>query len=234
MLSSANMPNDEADFALLSEAWTDLQRRRLRRWDATLSAMVAEQDALRAQGRWRAGPADLLSIIGHARYELHHCAMLAWLLNPRAPHGLGLAFLERVLLRCCPELRLGRDLLQAATVDREVVRKHGRADLLVSVGNRLTLVVEVKVDHVERERQCDDLYADFHHDPGARFALLTPHGRAPVSASGAALRAFRRLSFRQVRADLRACLATIDLQSASLVAAGTLHCYLHTLDQEFP
>src|SRR5258708_1684856 len=72
-------------------------------WDRAYELMLEEQRGLMESGAWFRGRSDLLGVIGRARREVDHCAVLAWLLDPRMPHGLGVRFLRRFLKCCFPD-----------------------------------------------------------------------------------------------------------------------------------
>lgn len=118
-------------------------------------------------------------ILGIERRELSHAALLGWLLNPRADHGLGTVPLRSLLMiacglsgDCAPALDavdIDNLDLHSAQVDLEVaarVPESGRTrrlDLVVTVphgeGARAVLVVEYKVDASETEDQTVDYAA---------------------------------------------------------------------------
>jgi hypothetical protein len=92
----------------------------------------------------------------------------------------------------------------------------------------LTLVVENKVDAVEGWRQCDTLFERF---SGARFVFLTPTGRAPQTATGAAAPAFSVVRYCDLRTILeRALLDSVSDGPGRRVTED----YLRTLKKEFP
>ncbi|MCW5880829.1 MAG: PD-(D/E)XK nuclease family protein [Anaerolineae bacterium] len=194
-----------------------------------MARLSAEHDALVRDGRWVVGVDDILSIIGRSRHEAYHSAMLAWLLNPLAKHGMGAALLSRLLQRCGVEDGPSR---HRARVECEVVRGNTRADIVAFCPD-VTLIVENKVDAGEQERQCDRLYEHFGNEPGAVFLYLTPDGRPPQTATGAARDAWTVLRYRDLATMLAAILpqATTGELPAGLAAA---HNYLATLRREFP
>jgi hypothetical protein len=174
----------------------------------------------------------LLGVIGRGRREVDHCAIIAWLLDPNAPHRLGTRFLRRFLHRCRPDRTFGPEELALVRVRCEECREHSRADIVVRA-DRLTVVVEAKIDHVERPSQCDDLFRDYDEDSGAVFVFLTPHGSQPSTATGFATSAFVCLSFRDVRDDVRAVVADAGEAMSCSGARLSIECYLQTLDVEF-
>ncbi len=82
---------------ILQADWQQLLYEQLETWQYRFDNMVNEEQELRRQGQWISGPADLLSILSRSRRELDHCTILAWLMNPCAPHGLSCYFLTQLL-----------------------------------------------------------------------------------------------------------------------------------------
>jgi hypothetical protein len=227
---------DETAFATMSEEWQRAAKIHTETWEERFALMQSQQQALRDEGKWLSGPADFLSIIGRSRRETYHCAVLGWLMDPSAPHGLGTRPLAAFLGRAFPDVVFDPDDLARARVRTEVwrttTRPDGtevvrRADIVVMAPG-LYLVVEAKVDHREDEGQCDDLYTLFHAEDGARFVFLTPRAIAPRWATGPALRAFRCVGFHELRLDF-------DALKPSDTAPGrsTFESYLQTLRKEF-
>lgn len=200
-------------------------------WRAKLDAMAAQQASIVQAGHWTSEPADLLSIIGRDRWETFHCRILAWLMNPSAPHGLGPRFLHAFLKSLQPVVDVPPlSVLSLARPQVEVVRPKSRADLVIRVEG-LTLVVEAKVDALEHERQCDSLYGDWKASPCVVFVFLTPEGRKPDTASGGAKNDFRCSSFRALRRMLTEELAVAEQDPRPGLA--TAQSYLATLNKEF-
>ena len=150
-------------------------------WEDAFATMVAEEDALRAEGRWTRGPHDLLAIIGRRRSELTHNRMLAWFLDPAAAHGLGVAPLQ-ALLELLDVDAPAPETLARAYVQREVRREaRGRrtiADLLLDTED-LRVVFEIKVDAHEQNLQGDRLVEAFDGAGETVFVFLTLDGRSP-------------------------------------------------------
>lgn len=223
-----------ADFDVMDAEWQRIMSRpsfthaALSEWDADMGNLCREHDDLVRTGRWVVGPEDMLSIIGRARYEAHHSAMLAWLLDPLGKHGLGATLLAS-LLRLCgvvdrPDLHRARPAL-------EVQRSDTRADIVV-FATGATLVIENKVNAGEQERQCDRLYEHFGIDPGAVFLFLTPTGRAPDTATGTCRDVWVRLSYKDLMRQIDEALRNPE---ANAGASGRLTAmnYLMTLRREF-
>jgi hypothetical protein len=222
---------DGEQFRRVRDEWIELLDARRRavteRWCAGVDQLRSEYDALVSAGGWTRGPADFFSIVGLSRSEVHHSAMIAWLLDPATRHGLGDRFFQGILQACLPDER--GDVV-VRSVECEVSRGDTRADIIVW-GDHLTLVIENKVDAPEGFRQCDRLYARFGDEVDARFVLLSPSGRIPRTATGEAAEAFSAISYHQ----LAACLDRAIEQANSFNADGQAVAanYLRTIKEQF-
>lgn len=204
-------------------------------WKTRFAAMKDEMDAMWAAGQWFSGPDNLLAIIGRQRHETYHSAILAWLLDPGAPHGLFTSFLVAMFRRLWPETPVDAVELRGATTCTELAKEHCRADIVVWAAGLMN-VIEVKIDAGERGDQCNDYYRIFSKDShNVRFAFLTPGGRVPDSATeDDAAKAFRRWSFRHIREDLAAILKSPAMQTSTAHGLSAVRTYLQTLEVEFP
>lgn len=202
-------------------------------WKRCFHEFVERQQQLRASGQWISGPSDLLGVIGKSRRETYHSAVLAWLLDPGAPHGLSTRFLEAILKECRPKAAIGAESLASTVTECEVARSKSRADIVVW-SRDVTIVVEAKVDHVERPEQCDDLYADFREEQDALFVFLTPDGRKPKTATHEAADEFCTLSFRTIRSILHDTCENAGSDAAGSLGWHSVLSYLRTLEVEFP
>ena len=222
----------EANFTRLLAEWRGIAappRVDVGAWRRALEKMRDEENALREQGRWVHGREDVFGIIGIQRMEVLHSAIIAWLLDPCARHGLGTEFLSCVLDAAFPTAAF--EQLSAARIACEVTRADCRADIVISMPDD-TIIFENKVDAQESEGQCDILFEHFRVEPGARFVFLCPTSRRPVSATGEAKAAFVSLGYSDIRSALVAALAKTDADHARpgrLVAQN----YLITLQKEF-
>lgn len=222
----------EADFTHLLEEWRAIASTPaavVDGWDLAIEAIAHDEQRLRADGQWVHGRDDMFGVLKVERAEIRHSAMIAWLLDPCARHGLGTAFLERLLQRAFPEQAFG-DLLQARPTC-EVTRGDCRADIVVWM-NDATIVVENKVDAEESPRQCDILYERFIDNVGARFVFLTPTGRAPTTATGDATDAFAAIGYGDVRVALNAALGAVRT-TAPPWGRRAAEDYLRTLGRDF-
>ena len=112
-------------------------------------------------------------------------------------------------------------------------RNDREADLVVW-GEDFTLVIENKVDATEQPRQCDDLYANFKNEKAPTFLFLTPDGRKPRTATSPdALRAFRTLSWPEVRTMIETALNESRPVPAGALAVEVVRNYLRTLQEQF-
>jgi hypothetical protein len=214
------------------KATEHIAREDVRVWNSLFSKMCEKQESLMASGGWLHGPSDILSIIGRSRRELYHSDILAWLMDPNARHGLGAAFLMRVLNRVLPDQPFSVKDLQHTVVGREIARARCRADLVVWC-KAVTLVFEVKVDAVERENQCGDLYSDFCGEVGAQFIFLTPNGYPPRTTSAESEKSFIRMSFKHILTDLQSAISSRPNEFEHHEGYHTICTYFQTLQKEF-
>ncbi|MCP4307041.1 MAG: PD-(D/E)XK nuclease family protein [bacterium] len=227
----------------LAVEWSNLLDARARReraeaarvaaeWEPTLAALYHETQDLRAEGEWLVGRSDYLGVLGMARAEIRHSALIAWLLDPVGTHGLGTRFLEAILTRLFPDSPTTG--LESATPKCEVSRGNRRADIVVS-GSGFTLIIENKIDAPEDCNQCQDLYALFGEEPDARFVLLCKRREdgLPQSATGEAKEAFQILTYPELSTDLRKALRK-SADGRESPGRSVAEGYLRTLEKEFP
>jgi hypothetical protein len=132
---------------------------------------------------------NILEALGVVRRELSHSHFLAYLLDPRQPHGLGDTFATQLLQAILREHR-GRDLpvtpldfdlwdLGGMTVERE----WRNIDILLAhEGHRLVVLIENKIDTTEHSDQLQRYHEIVRERyPGWRLLALylTPTGEAP-------------------------------------------------------
>lgn len=194
-----------------------------------------EAGDLISAGRWTSGPPDLLSILGRQRHELTHSRVIGWLLNPTGSHELGRAFLCPLLDAVWPGealMRTGAVIVEtevtSAAFDPDGRLRESRADIVVR-GDRLTVVIENKLDAGEGHDQCERLYWGWAAEPGdTGWLFLTTTGRGPVTAtSDEARAAWRSLSYEQFR-DVLASALDRAASSPSIGRASAVQ-YLTTL-----
>jgi hypothetical protein len=230
-IDEEHMP-DEDQFARVLAAWTELRRAdrtSIAEWTRTIEVVRREERDLRARGAWVHGRDDFFGILGFHRAEVKHSAMIAWLLDPCARHGLGTRFLAGFVRRLFPSEAF--ESLPVARTTCEVTRGDCRADIVVEMPET-SIIIENKVDAVESPGQCDILFERFGEDIGSRFVLLTPTGKRPDSATGEAAEAFVSVSYADLSAVLEATLAETPTGHDSW-GRWTAKDYLRTLRREF-
>ena len=225
----------EVQFRAMEREWGEISVRRtavlMAAWRGAMSEMRRQHNRLVSDGLWVTGPSDFLAIIGQARTENTHSRMLQWLLKPTGRHGLGSGLVRRLVEHCTGEPA------PASLVVREVAfsqwRNDREADLVVR-GEDFTLVIENKVEATEQPCQCDDLHANFKNERAPQFLFLTPDGRKPRTATTpGALRAFRTLSWPEVRTMIETVLNESRPATAGAVAVDVVKNYVRTLQEQF-
>ena len=157
--------------------------------------------------------------------------MLAWLLNPTGRHGLGCALVRRMVEHCTVEPVPAS--LAVRTVAFSEWRNDREADLVVR-GEDFTLVIENKVDASEQPRQCDDLYSNFKNECARCSCSSPPTAAKPRTATTpSALRAFKTLSWPEVRAMIETALNESRPASGTASAVDVVGNYLRTLKEQF-
>ena len=219
----------------MEHSWVEIAARRtkilLAEWHEAVAAMRCQQDRLVSDGLWLTGPSDFLDIVGLARHENTHSRMLAWLLMPTARHGLGWGLIGRLVDHCTGET--ASPPLAVRRVAFSEWRNEREADLVVW-GRNFTLVIENKVDASEQPGQCDDLFENFKNEVEPLFLFLTPDGRKPHTATTPrSQRAFRTLSWPEVRAMLETALNELRPKPGVAPALEVVRNYLRTLKEQF-
>ena len=225
----------EVNIRAMEREWSEMAARRtktlLAEWQEAMTELRCQHDRLVSDGVWLTGPSDFLDIVGLARHENTHSRMLAWLLRPTARHGLGSALVERLVEYCTGKPRSGP--LAVRKVVFSEWRNDREADLVVW-GRNFTLVIENKVDASEQPSQCDDLFENFKHEEAPLFLFLTPDGRKPWTATTRrSQRAFRTLSWPEVRAMIETALNESRPTTGVAPAADVVRNYLRTLKEQF-
>lgn len=133
---------------------------------------------------------NIFEALGAVRPELRHSDFLAFLLNPEESHGLGDAFLTRMLQRAvqgAPPSALPVSPVQLDLWDlggATVLREWQNIDLLIAdPEHEFVVVVENKIGSTEHSRQLERYFATVErHYPGwSILALyLTPEGDPPT------------------------------------------------------
>ncbi|ABA58059.1 hypothetical protein Noc_1580 [Nitrosococcus oceani ATCC 19707] len=235
-------PLDEKTFEALQDEWSHVlelhkaaRRKRIHarviQWETRLSELKDEQKRLINSGRWVRGPADILSVIGKARRELYHSAILRWLLDPLSPHGLGIKFLRGFLQAAkLPPLVTKLAPEDILSIETEVARVEARADIVISTVSGL-IIIENKIDASEGDNQCQRLFEAFRRE-NAWFIFLTSNGRTPSSAPACVRAHFRPISYRQIQRLLMAALESSPQGNPDAPGRASARSYLATLQKE--
>ena len=103
---------------------------------------------------------NILNVLKVEKTEIRHSNILAWLMDPQGSHGMGQAFIRRVLSTMLLESESGIVELTPASVelmnmvDVEVLREWKNIDLLaISDANRWVLLIENKIRSRASKRQ---------------------------------------------------------------------------------
>jgi len=132
---------------------------------------------------------NILEALGVVRQELRHSDFLRFLLDPRNPHGLGDAFVKRLLQKIVmnaedvtvPVTPIELELWDLGRV--EVRREWNHIDiLLLDEDHKLAVIVENKIGSGEHSDQLRRYYRTVEdHHPGWRIVAvyLTPGGDLP-------------------------------------------------------
>ena len=166
-----------------------------------MGASQAEQD-LKALEAFLVGNRDLerlealldrfniLEALGVVRQELRHSDFLRFLLDPRNPHGLGDAFVKRLLQRALmvagdvpvPVTPIELELWDLGRV--EVRREWNHIDiLLLDEDHNLAVIVENKIgtrEHSDQLRRYYRIVEEHHPDWRIVAVYLTPGGDLPT------------------------------------------------------
>lgn len=189
------------------------------------SSRSAQLEELRQLGLWLPGPVAALEVLGQIGVERAHQAYIAWLLDPRNPHGLG----ARVLANVSRYFRLGgtgAHQLSMARVKKEDVQAQSRADIVVIMPAR-TLVLELKVHSSEGEEQTRRLADDYANSPDPLFVFLTLNGDEPQD------KRFQAMRLGKLAECLQAALDDAPEPCGKTEARGraTAYDYLYALER---
>ena len=153
----------------------------------TSDPRLAQLDALLR----RPLPFNILTALGVGRQELRHSALLAYLLDPRQPHGLSDHVARVLLRRAAPLLAEPLELESLALGNLTVQREWSFIDILVeSPADKLVIIIENKVDSGEHSNQLTTYYQKIRkHRPGWRVIgiYLTLDGAPPARAQDRAV-----------------------------------------------
>jgi PD-(D/E)XK nuclease superfamily len=132
---------------------------------------------------------NIFEAAGIHRQEIRHSNFLAFLLNPQESHGLGDAFLKRLLQKALDCSSVEPPAISALTLaladfsDALVSREWRNIDVLVeSRHNTFVFVIENKIESTESERQLskyEGIVNSKFPDHRRVFAYLTKDGEPP-------------------------------------------------------
>jgi hypothetical protein len=129
---------------------------------------------------------NILRTLGLNRQEVRHSDLLAVLLDPRQPHGLGARVARALLDLCAPLVSQHPAVAALRLTDLTVQREWNFIDVLLEApADRLAVIIENKVDSDEHSDQLDRYYRLLQKQrPGWHIIgiYLTIDGAAPASA----------------------------------------------------
>lgn len=164
---------------------------------------------------------NLVTALGLGRQELRHSDLLAFLLDPAQPHGLGDRFARLILARAAA---VGPRALpvERLQLTRLSVRREWRyIDILLeSPDDRLAVIIENKVDADELTHQLDTYYREMELlRPGWTIfgIFLTPTGTLPAAKHNRAR--YAPLTYGDVAAALEELEPTAAEPAARLLLA---------------
>lgn len=102
---------------------------------------------------------NILGALSLGRQELRHSALLAYLLDPGKPHGLGDRFARALLDRAAPLLPEALDVSALSLIGMTVRTEADNIDVLIeSPADQLVVILENKVDSDEHSDQLSRYY----------------------------------------------------------------------------
>jgi hypothetical protein len=153
-----------------------------------LLSLVNDLDKLSRDRRLASG-FNIFEAAGLYRHEIRHSNFLAFLLDPQQPHGLGDAFLKRLIHKAIDNSSkppISPLTLALADFSDSLVSREWRGiDLVIdSKNNKLVFVVENKIDSSEGENQLGryvEIIRSKYPNHHGVFAYLTKEGDAASS-----------------------------------------------------
>lgn len=174
---------------------------------------------------------NLFEALGVGRQEIRHSRFLAYLLDPREPHGLGDRFLRGMLLAAVeghPQPPVNRLALSIRDLsDASVMTERDHFDVTVQIPSLgLLFVIENKVGASESDKQL----ATYRERAQARHAeyqfmgcFLTPDGYQGEDPS------WGSLSYATVATEIR---AVLDQATLSPEVSVALHHYIELIERK--
>lgn len=179
--------------------------------DEAVEKLQALSEALRNVEGKKTARINVFEAAGLTRQEVKHSAFLAWLLNPKMPHGQGNRFLRKFCNRLGTyvtrddEANPNSDILGgslkrldllladpnlAVTTERVVVDKESRTDILIdSPAAQTVIVIENKVFTGAHDDQLNQYERELerhevYKDYEKVYVFLTPRGDSPTDEDG--------------------------------------------------
>lgn len=131
---------------------------------------------------------SFLQIIGRGHYEVIICNLMAFLLNPKESHRQGNRFLK-LFLETINETLKGNDkdeipVDEEFTVKREEEIENRRRVDIVLISTKRVLPIEVKIDALDQDKQCQDYFEFYKNNYNAsQVFYLTINGHKPYIPS---------------------------------------------------
>jgi hypothetical protein len=164
---------------------------------------------------------NIFDAIGMAHQEIRHSTFLAFLLSPRANHGLRDLILKAVLREAGLEASW---LEEVDLCDTEVTREWNNIDVIAyNPSNKLVLVIENKVftgEHDDQLSRYHKFVQNSYPDCAVHSLYLTPDGAAASHA------AFRSISYSQLCRVLEATACAEVVNSNETIRYTDLHLNL--------
>ncbi|MFA9418452.1 PD-(D/E)XK nuclease family protein, partial [Natrinema sp. HArc-T2] len=185
-------------------------------------------------------PPTTLQLLGRNRQEGDWQRLLAYFLDPAAPHRLNHAALEQFLrgLQSRDDLsfQFSRFDLETVQVATEIPVPDGRVDLLVWCEEKWLILCELKIDAAEGDGQTRkyataETFQNVDLDPAAvadsrrHYLFVTPDGSRPESE------AFAALEWSWIASQLRAVLES-DYGSYPVRTTSQLDDFVDTIETE--
>ena len=169
-------------------------------------------------------------MIGRSAFEADHERLIAWLLDPLAPHNLGPPPSWRRRCSASGRARMlsaplpGRNSAAPGSGGRSSAKS--RPNIVVEA-SQTTLVIELKINAEEGEGQTSQQADDYADVPGVIHVFLTLRDRRPSDSR------FLQLLLRDFAVDLRRVLDSAPEPASAVAARGRTVAadYLATLER---
>jgi hypothetical protein len=187
-------------------------------YEKKLLDLITDLNRFSREKRFASG-LNIFEAAGMQRQEIRHSNFLAFLLNPQENHGLGDAFLKRLLQTTLNNSSVEPPPISALTLaladfsDALISREWRNIDVLVeSKHNNFIFVIENKIDSSESEHQLskyEQVVKSKFPDEHKLFAYLTKDGEPPSDHLWAAFGDFLVTKYRGKPLAPACCLPTL-------------------------